>query len=145
MEALMYPSSLGALMEDISFLLRRVSLLVFLLPLPLGGWRLAHSVPSGSLYIRGTLEFPMMSKFTSAQRKAIQRFGLPGSLCWPVTAAEARGRGGIGSSEAGQARWAPQELWQQIRSQSAHLNPNPTCIQHPLPNPASKLCRTVGS
>lgn len=47
----MNPTSLTTLMEDVSFLLGRISLLVPPLLLPLGGQRDALSAPVGSLYV----------------------------------------------------------------------------------------------
>lgn len=101
--------------------------------------------PLGSLYIRGTLEFPMMSKFTSAQRKAVTALwaswvSLLASDCW-----RGRREGMHRLQQGWAARWAPQEWWQRDRSQSVQPNPNPTCTQHPSPNPASKLYRTIRS
>lgn len=47
--------------------------------------------------MQGMLKFLMKNKFTSAQRKAMEGFGLLDGVCWPVAAtaaAAARGKGG---------------------------------------------------
>lgn len=68
-------------MEDMSFLLCRVSLVVLLPLLPLGGWRDALSAPVGSLSIPGMLKLLMKNKFASAQRTVMEDFGFFVSLC----------------------------------------------------------------
>lgn len=92
----MNPTSLGALMEDISFLLSRISLVVLLPLLPLGGWRDALSAPVGSLYIPGMLKLLMKNKFASAQRRLMEDFGL-------LVSAAAGFRGKRGSCHPGVA------------------------------------------
>lgn len=81
----MNPTSLTTLMEDVSFLLGRISLLVPPLLLPLGGQRDALSGPVGSLYVPGMQKLLMKDGFASAPRRAMQDFG------FLVSAAASRG------------------------------------------------------
>ena len=63
--------------------------------------REAGGLLSQSLYIQGMLKFLMKNKFTSAQRKVVEGFGLLGSVCWPAAAtaaAAARGKRGSGNT-----------------------------------------------
>lgn len=84
----MNPTSLRTLMEDVSFLLGRVSLLVPPPLLPLGGQRDALSGPVGSLYVPGMQKLLTKNGFALAQRRAMQDFGLF------VSAAASRGKRG---------------------------------------------------
>lgn len=94
-------TSLGPLMEAMSFLLCRTSLVVLLPLLPLGGWRDASSASVGSLYIPGMLKLFMKNKFASAQRRGMEDFELL------VSAAAAASRGKRGSCDPGVARTGP--------------------------------------
>lgn len=76
----MNPTSLGTLTEDVSFLLCRISLVVLLPLLPLGGWRDTLSAV-GSLYIPGMLKLLMKNNFAPAQRRVMEDFGLLVSVC----------------------------------------------------------------
>lgn len=107
----MHLTSLGAFMEDMSFLLCRVSLVVLLPLLPLGGWRDALSAPVGSLSIPGMLKLLMKNKFASAQRTVMEDFGF-----FVSAAAAAASRGKRGSCHIGVARRGPQGQQWLLRS-----------------------------
>lgn len=91
------------------------------------------------------LKFPMMSNFTSAQRKAMGSFGLLVSLCWALAttaAAQAREKG-CWLQHGWEGRTGCLELvvlGEKKCPDEPYSTMYPTC----LAQPASKLCRTRG-